>query len=63
MNIWDIVKGWLAGSDARKVELTHGGEGGKWYALLRDDTDDDFDGTGDTADEALIEAWGAKGGE
>lgn len=56
---WDIVKGWLMGSDSRSVEFTHGGDGGKWYCLLRDEDDDTYDGAGHDHTEALIEAWGA----
>lgn len=58
-DIWDIVREWLMGSTERRIELSHGGEGGKWYCVLREDGQDDFDGAGGDQTEALIEAWGA----
>lgn len=58
-DIWDIVRDWLMGTDDRRMEFSHGGEGGKWYCVLREDGQDDFDGAGHTHSEALIEAWGS----
>lgn len=43
--------------DDRKIEFSHGGRGGKWYAAIHDDDGFVYDGVGDSHDEALAAAW------
>lgn len=56
MNIWDLLRDWLAVDEDRKIEISHGGSGGKWYACLCGDGVY-CDGTGDSAEEALRVAY------
>ncbi len=59
-SVWDILQAWLMGDQARYVQISHGGEGGAWYAQLIDDNaGTNVDATGDTHEQALAAAWEA----
>jgi len=57
MSINDTVKEWLGSNPDRRVVLTHGGEGGKFYALKENEIGETSDGTGDTFEEAIEDAF------
>lgn len=58
MSINDTVKEWMEAHPDRRVVLTHGGDGGKFYALKEnEDGDSSGDGTGDTIEEAIEDAF------
>jgi hypothetical protein len=62
-SIWEIVEGWLKRNDQRYIALSHDGEGGRWYCLLEAEPEyDSVDGAGNTATEALQDAWNAMEG-
>lgn len=56
-DIWAEVQDWMMTGDDRKIEFSHGGRGGKWYAAIHDDDGFVYDGVGDSHDEALAAAW------
>lgn len=57
MSINDTVKEWLEASTYRKVLLSHGGEGGRFYVEKEDDGNSIGDGAGDTIEAALEDAF------
>lgn len=57
MNIDQTVREWLEASDYRRVVLTHGGEGGRFYVLKEDDGNAIGDGAGETIESALEDAF------
>jgi len=57
MKIEVVVKEWLEASTYRKVVLSHGGEGGRFYVEKEDDGNSIGDGAGDTIEEALEDAF------
>lgn len=57
MSINDTVKEWLEASDYRRVVLTHGGDGGRFYVAKEDDGNVLGDGTGATIEEAIEDAF------
>lgn len=51
---YDLVMWWLANHQDRKIELSHGGEGGRFYArLIDEDGESPNDGAGDTVERAI----------
>jgi len=57
MSIEATVKEWLEASDYRRVVLSHGGSGGKFYVEKQDDGNSTGDGAGDTIEAALEDAF------
>jgi hypothetical protein len=56
-NIESVVKEWLEASTDRRVLISHGGEGGRFYVLKDDDGNGIGDGAGDTIESALEDAF------
>jgi len=57
MKIDQVVREWLESSDQRRVILTHGGQGGRFYVLKEDDGAGIGDGVGKTIESALEDAF------
>lgn len=57
MSIDETVKEWLEASEYRRVVLTHGGPGGRFYVLKEDDGNGVGDGVGRTIEEAIEDAF------
>lgn len=54
MTEYQIVQWWLRNDENRKIELSHGGKGGTFYArLVNADGSVLSDGTGDTPEDAM----------
>ena len=58
MSIESTVKEWMEAHPDRRVVLTHGGNGGRFYVLKEnEDGESSGDGTGDTIEAALEDAF------
>lgn len=57
MSIEQSVREWLEASDYRRVVVTHGGPGGRFYVLKEDDGSSVGDGTGETLESAIEDAF------
>jgi len=57
MSIEATVKEWLEASDYRRVVLSHGGSGGKFYVEKQDDGNSMGYGVGDTIEDAIEDAF------
>lgn len=54
MTDYELAMLWLAGHPDRKIELSHGGQGGRFYAKMLDENGDSpCDGAGVTAKDAI----------
>lgn len=54
MTEYQIVQWWLRNDENRKIELSHGGKGGTFYArLIAEDGTTLIDGTGGTPEDAM----------
>ena len=60
MKIEQTVREWLVESDYRRIALSHGGEGGRFYVLKEDDGNAVGDGFGETIEAALESAFREK---
>lgn len=53
---YQIALWWMRNRDDRKIEISHGGTGGKYYAKLIEDDAVMFDGVGESLEDAVGDA-------
>ncbi len=54
---YDLALMWLMANDGRKLQISHGGKGGRFYAALVDENGEVLhDGVGDNLPEAVGDA-------
>lgn len=58
MRVESVIQEWLESSEYRRVVLSHGGPGGRFYVAKEDDGNVVGDGAGDTIESALEDAFG-----
>jgi len=63
VNFLDLIANWLQRDpDNHKIQISHGGKGGKYYVLVTEAEGESVgDGVGDTLEEAVIDAMTSSG--